>query len=303
MRIDKQVIENKVAYLADNMGFTFVGWFDLYKGIKSKAIIRCDKHGDWNVRADSFIGDKSKCPKCINLSRVYPETKLINTINRLGLGKYSFVKWVESYRGSSTRAIIKCHEHGEWECKSSTITNNGSGCKKCADANKTIDEKDRLTTIYNYCNDKHYSFIGWVGAYSGSNSRCIIQCEKHGEWEVRSSSFLRGHHCPSCGNYGYDYCKPGDVYVLRSKCFKFFKVGISNTTSRRLNELTKRTPFDFEIIKVMSFADGRLARIIEKTFHSCFDSSMLTGFDGATEWMKWDDDVLLWINHISPSKV
>ena len=303
MKIDKQTKENEVTTTAQNIGFTFVRWADTYKGVKTKAIISCDVHGEWSVQADSFTRKKSKCAKCAILDRTTPETEVIDKINNLGRDKYTFVRWGEDYKGSMTRVIIKCSDHGEWDCKLNSFLSDGSRCKRCADDYKVTNEQDRLHTILSYCKDKEYSFINWVGEYKGSNTRCIINCHTHGDWEVRSSSFIRGHHCPSCGNYGYDNNKTGYVYVLKSECGAHFKVGITNDTSRRINELTKRTPFNFETVHVMAFDDGQIARIVEKTFHSCFESSLFTGFDGATEWRNWNDDVTVWIKYITPKMV
>lgn len=79
------------------------------------------------------------------------------------------------------------------------------------------------------------------------------------------------------------------MYVLRSECGTFVKVGISNSSERRIAKLRKSTPFDFCVIEKLC-SDGEEARCRERYFKKTHRSAMFRGFDGATEWLMWSED-------------
>ena len=83
------------------------------------------------------------------------------------------------------------------------------------------------------------------------------------------------------------------MYLLKSKCDKFFKVGITNNIKRRLVELKRVTPFEF-VTLVCVESDGHNVVEIEKTFHEHFNSANMKGFNGSTEWFVWDNSVTDW---------
>lgn len=81
-----------------------------------------------------------------------------------------------------------------------------------------------------------YTFVGWLGEYKGFDSRMIMHCEHHGNWETRSDSFLyNGSGCHTCAKSGFDTTKDGWIYVLHatSPVNSFTGYGISNIPKTR----------------------------------------------------------------------
>lgn len=62
-RTPKIECEFKIAKLAENDGFAFVGWDGEYKNCDSKAIINCVNHGTWSASVDNLMRGK-RCPGC-----------------------------------------------------------------------------------------------------------------------------------------------------------------------------------------------------------------------------------------------
>jgi len=130
--------------------------------------------------------------------------------------------------------------------------------------------------------------------YTGAVNKVKIICNTHGEFEQNASSHLSGSGCPSCSVSGFDMEKQGTLYILRSNCGMYFKAGISNNSKRRIVELRRRTPFEFEPIAKINNS-GDVVFKLEKAFHSNFESAQMKGFDGCTEWFKWEPNVNDWI--------
>lgn len=53
-------------------------------------------------------------------------------INRSLDGKAHFVEWLQGYKGTTSKAVVNCPEHGEWKASTADIIDSGSGCPTCA---------------------------------------------------------------------------------------------------------------------------------------------------------------------------
>ena len=183
---------------------------------------------------------------------------------------------------------MKCREGHLWTATINSILNDSAGCPKCSGKYR-YSQNERESQL----NDKpHAMFVCWVNEYKNAESRAVMQCDKGHVWEASVNSLLNGGTgCPSCAKYGFDPAKPGTLYALRSECGRLIKIGISNNFKRRVGELTKRTPFRFNVVERFD-SDGKTIRRLEKAFHVEFESSGLEGFDGATEWLEFTPDIL-----------
>jgi hypothetical protein len=77
------------------------------------------------------------------------------------------------------------------------------------------------------------------------------------------------------------------------------KIGISNVPDKRHAKLRRCTPFEFAVYRELSCDDGTIPPMLEQMFHDEFPSAGLRGFDGATEWRLWHDDVNTWFDLLS----
>lgn len=62
-------------------------------------------------------------------------------------------------------------------------------------------EKQAVIRILRVMKDKPFTFKGFVGGYKDSSSRVIFECEKHGQWDTRTTASVcsNGTGCRFCG--------------------------------------------------------------------------------------------------------
>jgi len=206
-------------------------------------------------------------------------------IRDAGAGRYEFVGWRECEDAikAMSRVIVMCNADGfEWDSSVNNLVNHGRGCPRCA-RNVWFTAEDRVDQINSL---ENILFLSWVDGYKNSYSKANVRCSLDGfVWRTAVGSLVNGWHgCPQCAKTGYDQCKTGTLYALRSECGRYVKIGISNDPKRRHNELEKRTPFKFNIVEQIS-GDGAKIAELEKYFHSKYERAGFARFDGCTEWL------------------
>jgi len=103
---------------------------------------------------------------------------------------YSKVKYINS----NTKIIIVCNKHGDFEQLPNNHSYRGDRCPKCAGKYKTSEEFIKEAKIKH--EDKYdYSKVKYIN----SNTKIIIICNKHGDFEQLPTSHLsQGCGCPKC---------------------------------------------------------------------------------------------------------
>lgn len=258
-----------------------------YVNAYTKVKIICPSHGEFEQIARNHTGGRG-CSIC-NAPVINTRSFIIKAQSIHG-GKYDYSK--SEYTRNNYKIKIICPIHGEFEQTADSHL-RGRGCKGChSDRFTTKTFITRSTSVHGDRYD--YSLTDYTGAIN----KVKIICNTHGEFEQNASSHLSGSGCPSCSVSGFDMEKQGTLYILRSNCGMYFKAGISNNSKRRIVELRRRTPFEFEPIAKINNS-GDVIFKLEKAFHSGFESAQMKGFDGCTEWFKWDASVNDWISTLS----
>lgn len=167
-----------------------------YIDSQTKVCIICHKkdefgneHGEfWQEPASHLMG--CGCPKCANKYR-YTVDDFKEKANKIHNRKYIYTN--VNYVNNHTKVCIICPEHGEfWQTPSSHL--RGRGCPKCAGTilktrEEFIDEANRV---------HHFFFVYDKVNYINKNTKVIITCPIHGDFEQLPSSHLRGAGCPCC---------------------------------------------------------------------------------------------------------
>lgn len=284
-KIPQSVRESQLNALPD---MAFVRWEDgRYVSNKSKAVMRCTLDGHVWSSAVTNLSSGRGCPKCAGRHGFSAE-EIEEKLN--ALPNKSFVRWADgAYSNCRSKAIMLCCTDGcKWSACVSNLLAIGSGCPKCAGQYRySSDERElQLKDVSNI------TFVKWAdGGYKDCNSKAVVRCDKGHSWEAGVRGLIRGGGCPRCAKYGYNPAKAGTLYALRSECGQFIKIGISNDFKRRCAELRRATPFSFAIVATLH-SDGETTRQLEKLFHGEFESSGHDGFSGATEWLKFNPDIL-----------
>lgn len=183
---------------------------------------------------------------------------------------------------------------GEFETDQTSLKIGRSPCR-CGGLNKLTPMQRELQASM-IAESEGYSFVGWDGEYSNPKSRAIFNCPDHGNFKLRYDSFLyAGTRCTGCfGASGFQRDKLSFLYALKSECGAYIKVGISNRPEQRHKGLARSTPFEFEPIGIYQM-DGTDALNLETMTHRKFMSAGFTGFDGATEWLRYDPEIIEYI--------
>lgn len=270
-------------------GVDFVGWHSFYENAFSKAIVRClvDGH-QWVTTVDGLVNAKKGCPKCGGVYR-YTEKERVNQIN--SLNNIRFVKWVVLYKNQKSKAIVKCLIDGhEWPVSvASIVKSNGSGFPKCSKVYRYT-EQERIHQINSIDN---VEFVDWIDNYKNSHSKVIVKCSNNHQWASSITDLIHGGYgCSTCAQHGFSRSMHGTLYLLRSECGQHVKVGISNKHKQRISDLSRGTPFGFEVIELYHNEDGKEIARLEKEFHGKYESAGFKGFDGATEWLKFSPELL-----------
>lgn len=278
--------------------YDFGGWVGEYSTVASKIKVNCQKHGEWRPSVHNFLNGKG-CYACgrerlsDKFTRSWDDTLSI-ILQRAAMNGVEYVKIDGDYDDQYSRVIMRCPYHGEYSQQIAGVT-QGKQCRKCSLNQLTkLQQSNRL---HHLAASDNIEFIGYHGDYVGVQSKAIFRCFDHGEWACSINSFVSaGSRCPDCAGGGYDARIPGTCYALLSDCRSMVKIGISNNAARRHTQLANSTPFNFIILRELHCEDGSAARMLERIFHDTFPSAGLSGFDGATEWRVWHDDVNTWFD-------
>ena len=172
-----------------------------YINSSTKVIIICKEHGEFEQCPDKHINRKSQCIKCVGKYQ-YTSQEFVKNAQTIHDDKYDYSK--VKYINSSTKLIIICKEHGEFEqLPSSHLA--GRGCSKCKYVKhgelSRYNSQQFIKKAQTIHGDKYdYSKVD----YTVSKNKVIIICKEHGEFTQLPSGHLDGKGCRKCsGHYSY----------------------------------------------------------------------------------------------------
>lgn len=200
----------------------------VYVDSKSKVIITCKKHGNFEQTPSSHL-QGSGCPDCAKIKLSNKRTKssaqFIEQAKLMHNNKYNYEKSL--YTTGDNKIIITCSTHGDFE-QSPNSHLVGNGCRLCFinNATNTVEEiikraKVTHNTKYNYSKTQ----------YIKDNNKIIITCPVHGNFEQRASAHLRGAGCPTCGNLVISKANANcaDEFIAKSKLVHGDKYNYENS--------------------------------------------------------------------------
>jgi len=288
--------EIQVKARCKHLGHNFLGWLSGHQNKDSKLVIECPEHGSWSPMLSNYVRN-GRCSKCVIESRRLNLKDVESRISKSLNSNQTLIGPIGKYINNNTKFKVECKYHGGWSASSLHLIHSNSGCPKCGNDLVRLKRRHSINDLKLMINDKlsdsdKYRFIGFDGIYKNSKSKIILSCKDHGEWSLDIATVLAGRHgCSSCSKAGFKPNLEASLYVLKSLCGNYFKVGISNNANRRLIELKRSTPFGF--VEIHRFNDaGTCISRLEKALHSEFESASMKGFNGATEWFLWSDVIM-----------
>lgn len=220
-----------------------------------------------------MVSSSSKgCNKC-QKNTPYSTEEFIEKCKSKHGDKYTYDNTV--YVNQKTKVKVFCTEHsGEIEVNPATLLNKDCKCGICH--GKYGVTRD---VFIERANEKHSFLYNYDKTnYVHSNTKVIITCLKHGDFEQTPKSHLYGRGCPDCGEYGYQPSKPGYFYVqkLESEYKVLYKYGITGDMDRRITEQSRNSVFNHTILVERYFEDGKKPLLLEKFLKTHIESGIAT---------------------------
>lgn len=233
----------------ENLSYEFCGFSGEFKGVKTKAKIKCEKHGVYEVELNSFFRG-SRCAKCrtnYKLTKEQVEKRILDRISTENL-PYSFVDFEEGYRSIASKVIVHCNACDyDWHTSANHFFGRKSYCPKCTgrrtysiqerelqimeiikkenlnydfygldfgSCSETVTSKARLKV---YCKDHDLSWHPTVADFVNAKRRCPM-CRVKSKSECEIALFLRENNIRYIHQYSFDGCKykhrlPFDFYL------------------------------------------------------------------------------------------
>ena len=182
-----------------------------YINSSTKVIIICKEHGEFEQKPNKHLSQKHGCPKC---GGSFPLNNItyIEEAKRVHDNKYDYSK--VKYINSSTKVIIICKEHGEFEQVSNSHL-QGKGCKKCQYVKNSNNKRYYTDFFIKKANEIHDDIYDYSNVkYITSLVKIIIICKEHGEFEQKPSGHLQGQGCIKCSG---KYQCTSDEWVEKAK--------------------------------------------------------------------------------------
>lgn len=173
-----------------------------------------------------------------------------------------------------------------WISSTSSLSGNANPCRCAKSHHWTKQEYEKRIELSGATLVRWHSF-----QRRAHKSYFVASCAIHGERTVSVTSALVGRGCPGCSISGFNQSENGFVYCLKSDDGAFLKIGISNKPDARFSSLNKKTPFGFSIVGKLEMP-GFSAMRKESELHARFMNAGFKGFDGATEWFRYDDEIV-----------
>lgn len=290
----REFVTDAIAKHGDSYDYSKVEYINSH----TKITITCATHGDFEQLPYKHL-EGLGCRLCgykrISEKKTHSIDSFISrAVARHGL-RYDYS--AANFNGMDADVNIKCNIHGLFTQRAISHV-NGKGCPSCGIQSRVEGRTLKVGEFIirsNKIHDSRYDYH--LVDYRNVMSKVKIACPIHGIFMQSPNTHMKGSGCPSCAKGGYNPSLTGYVYFLMAD--GIIKVGITNKIRKRLSQLKSGTPFDFNLIHKIK-TTGAEAMRIEKYYHKKYESAGLTGFDGATEWLKYSPELMSEIMNKAP---
>ncbi len=219
-----------------------------------KIDIICKTHGLFS-QLPTLHSNGSGCKKCADelnaKKRIKSLCDFIDEANKIHNNKYDYSQTI--YKLACDKIKIICKDHGEFMQQAYSHIRQKHGCPTCGKIKQVTKrtktpEKFIEDSIKLHGNKYDYS----KSNYFNDNSKIIIICKEHGEFEQEASNHLQGKGCNKCADVirCTKRSKTLDKFLLEAKNihgnkYEYNNVVYKNTKSHIL--VTCKTHCDFKI--------------------------------------------------------
>ena len=221
-----------------------------------KIDIICKKHGLFSQLPLCHMNG-SGCKKCadeLNTKKkfkIFDFDNFIKEANVIHENKYDYSNI--NYINRKEKINIICKEHGNFTQLIDAHIKQKQGCPICGKIKQSIKRTKTLEKFIEDSNQLHENKYDYSKSkYINDNSKIIIICKEHGEFEQEVSNHLQGKGCNKCADSirSLKKSKSIDKFILDAKNihgdkYEYNNVIYKNSTSHVL--ITCKTHCDFKI--------------------------------------------------------
>jgi hypothetical protein len=243
-----------------------------YKNTRTKVVITCPEHGDFSMRPPTHYRDGSGCSACagqINFNK--SKSQWLIEMKLVHGDKYDYSS--TDFTMPSKKVTIRCPKHGDFSQRLD-VHQKGNGCPRCSTGLKT--QEDFIELSRSVHGDKYdYSKV----KYLNGDTKVIITCPEHGDFEILPRSLTAGRNCSSCANRsgGYNPSLPGMLYYLKINSGEAYKIGITNRTVKE--RFGKDQMHKIETLKEWHYENGSDAALREREILNKYKGYRYRGCD------------------------
>lgn len=164
-----------------------------YQGVRSKVIIVCPKHGEFQILAGNLLKG-SGCPKCAYIKTT---EDFIEKAKEVWGDTYDYSK--STYTGSRNKIEIICPKHGSFFIRPSAHIYQHQGCHKCSIEKNSFKARSTSKEFIEKARRVHgdrydYSKINYINR----TTPVTIICPIHGEFQQTPRDHLDNCGCQIC---------------------------------------------------------------------------------------------------------
>lgn len=146
-----------------NENITFKRFVGEYINLRSRVVINCKLHGDYENELSNIINDGVNCKECgkerYSESRRTPLNELLPKIyEKCEIKGYKFLGFKESHKNNKSKMYIKCSLHGDFITDPDRFLRANNNCPDCANHGFNYKQPAYLYILKSY--DNLYIKIG-----------------------------------------------------------------------------------------------------------------------------------------------
>jgi hypothetical protein len=177
-----------------------------YIDAKTKVIILCKTHGEFQLTPNKHLSRKDGCRKCGRVNSADKQRMTTDEFIKNAKLKHiddngeSIYDYSVTIYGENTKdkVSIKCKIHGIFE-QSASGHLSGNGCSQCRNDKAGFSQRMTNEEFIEHANNIHDNRFGYTRAmYINSKTDVLITCIKHGDFKQRPNNHLNGAGCPEC---------------------------------------------------------------------------------------------------------
>lgn len=172
-----------------------------YKNKDTKVSIICKKHGEFDVIPKEFLYEGKCCPLC---NKEKKQEEFIKKTIRKAKEKHKdkgYIYHPELINIEEGKMGIECNKHGIFWQNIKNHINSKTDCPLCAKEKQKISQRLTFDDVISKANKIHnFKYTYHRESYIDTQTKTIITCPIHGDFEQAMHEHLQGKGCKQCAN-------------------------------------------------------------------------------------------------------